>query len=390
MQIAVVKPDHGTVGGYERVVDHVVGGLRGRGHGVTLVPVDGGPGDRRVCGEVIADDAWSSAPAYFGYMQMIERCAALDLATFDIVISTQPGSFAARHPRHIALFFHHHRAYYDLSDLYLDAGFTTDAELHRRCESAVRRVDRACLAEVAVVLAGSEEVAARLREYNDIEALPFHAGLGVEALTDPTPPGELVLSVSRHEFPKRTELFAAAALACDRPAVAVGSGGRLPWIRHLARRWALEGVPDELDATATWATEVAAEFQVPPEPGQEASLRFAGQVDDAELDDLYRRARCVVAPAYREDYGLTAIEGMARGRPVIVCRDGGGLTEFVEDDVTGFVVDPTPAAIAAAVGRLEDDSRVAEMGAAAREAAAAYTWDRALDEVEAAIGVTMG
>jgi glycosyltransferase involved in cell wall biosynthesis len=130
-------------------------------------------------------------------------------------------------------------------------------------------------------------------------------------------------------------------------------------------------------------------MRVRPEPGQESSLRFAGHVDDAELDDLYRRSRCVVAPAYREDYGLTAIEGMARGRPVIVCRDGGGLTEFVEDGVTGFVVDPTPAAIVEAIGRLDDDERAAQMGAAAREAAAAYTWDRALDEVEAALAVAV-
>lgn len=82
---------------------------------------------------------------------------------------------------------------------------------------------------------------------------------------------------------------------------------------------------------------------------------MTGRVDDRRLDQLYRRAGCVVAPAYREDYGLTVLEAHARARPVIVCRDGGGLVDLVDDGVTGLVVEPTGRAIADAIAELRDD-----------------------------------
>ena len=394
MRIAVIKPDHRMVGGFELVVDKVIAGLGDRGHRVALLAVDLGGDDRRLFGLEVDSDEWNRAGPYFSYLRTLERCAAVDVSGYDLVISTQPGSFAVRHPHHLALFFHHHRAYYDLSELYVEAGFVTDAELHRRCQDAVRRIDEACFDGVTVVLAGSEEVADRVREYNGIDdVMVFHAGLGVDGVSvaDPVPPGDLVLSVSRHEFPKRTELFAAAAVRGGRSAVAVGDGGRLPWVRHLAAEWVDDGVPEELDRLSTWSTEVPEGFRVPAEPGTEGPVRFAGRVPDAELDGLYRRARCVVAPAYREDYGLTAIEAMARGRPVVVCKDGGGLADLVDHGRTGFVVDPTPAAIDEAVTRLfVDDGLAEDMGAAARDAASAFTWDRALDELEAGIARVFG
>ena len=74
-----------------------------------------------------------------------------------------------------------------------------------------------------------------------------------------------------------------------------------------------------------------------------------------ELGALYRGALCVVAPALDEDYGLTALEAMLHGKPVIVCRDGGGLADLVEDGVTGIVVEPDGPSIAAAVASLTAD-----------------------------------
>ena len=94
----------------------------------------------------------------------------------------------------------------------------------------------------------------------------------------------------------------------------------------------------------------------------------------------------MVAPAYQEDYGLTAIEAMAQGKPVVVCRDGGGLTELVEHERTGLVVEPTPAAIAAAIERLTSDRDLAaELGANGVERAAELSWEAAADEWRAGL-----
>ena len=95
---------------------------------------------------------------------------------------------------------------------------------------------------------------------------------------------------------------------------------------------------------------------------------------------------CVVAPAYLEDYGLTAIEAMAYGKPLIVCRDGGNLVNFVEHGVNGFVVEPEGPAIAEAVNLLIDDPALAQkLGAAARETARPYTWDRAMQQFQSGV-----
>ncbi len=71
---------------------------------------------------------------------------------------------------------------------------------------------------------------------------------------------------------------------------------------------------------------------------------------------------------------------MAQAKPVVVCRDGGGLTELVHHERTGLVVDPTPRAIAEAVERLcADQELAAELSANARDRAAELSWSSAAD-----------
>ena len=84
--------------------------------------------------------------------------------------------------------------------------------------------------------------------------------------------------------------------------------------------------------------------------GPEAT--FLGRVDDAGLRDLYRGSRAVILPNV-EDFGITAVEAMSCGRPVVVFGEGGG-TESVVDGETGVVFRAaTPAALRAAVDSLE-------------------------------------
>ncbi len=197
-------------------------------------------------------------------------------------------------------------------------------------------------------------------------------------------PGTHVLVVSRHEFTKRTELAVAALALGATPGVLVGAGGRLPVVAALSARLAA----GELDAATLDAEDLWLNGDLPqdaPEGGL-GHVRLAGRVEDDELDRLYRGALCLVAPAYDEDHGLTVLEAMARGRPVVVCRDGGGLTAALEDGVNGFVVDPEPAAIAAAVSRLAADPALARrMGEAALATAAQYTAERARTQLLEAV-----
>jgi glycosyltransferase involved in cell wall biosynthesis len=80
---------------------------------------------------------------------------------------------------------------------------------------------------------------------------------------------------------------------------------------------------------------------------------------------------------------------MAFGKPVIACRDGGGYVELIDDGADGFLVEATGPAIAAAIDRLKDASLAKAMGERGRAKARAYTWPRAIDQVERAL-LTVG
>jgi glycosyltransferase involved in cell wall biosynthesis len=68
-------------------------------------------------------------------------------------------------------------------------------------------------------------------------------------------------------------------------------------------------------------------------------VRFLGWVNDASR--FWRSCDVAIVPTnqFVESFGLTAVEAMACGRPVIATRNG-GLPEIVEHCVTGFLVDP--------------------------------------------------
>jgi glycosyltransferase involved in cell wall biosynthesis len=65
-----------------------------------------------------------------------------------------------------------------------------------------------------------------------------------------------------------------------------------------------------------------------------SNIEFLGRVTDEELNEYYSRCRAFVFPQ-EEDFGITAIEAMASGRPVIAFR-GGDIPEHIEEGKTGI------------------------------------------------------
>lgn len=65
----------------------------------------------------------------------------------------------------------------------------------------------------------------------------------------------------------------------------------------------------------------------------ESNIEFLGKVSDEKLRELYADAIAFIHPQ-EEDFGITAIESMASGRPVIAYRKG-GATETIVEGVSG-------------------------------------------------------
>lgn len=97
-------------------------------------------------------------------------------------------------------------------------------------------------------------------------------------------------------------------------------------------------------------------------------VRITGPLPHDEMLTEIAQADLVVIPSTHEGFGLTALEAMALGRPVIATR-AGGLPEVLGD--TGLLVPVgDSAALAQAIqGLLDDPERCISMGRAGRERA---------------------
>jgi glycosyltransferase involved in cell wall biosynthesis len=139
--------------------------------------------------------------------------------------------------------------------------------------------------------------------------------------------------------------------------------------------------PADLDRDA----EVCRLRAVAAEVGVADRLCFTGSVARADVPAWVRSADVVLAVPWYEPFGITPLEAMASGRPVIATGVG-GLVDSVADGGTGDLVPPRdPDRLAEAVtALLADDARRAAYGAAGvRRVRARYQWARVVADTEA-------
>ena len=132
---------------------------------------------------------------------------------------------------------------------------------------------------------------------------------------------------------------------------------------------------------------------LPRHAGTEALERLAKErhveltvevsVDEAKFVERFQSALATVCAARLEPFGLTPIESMACGTPVVAIREA-GYRESVVDGETGFLVEPDPQAIADGILRLLGDPKLVEtMGRRGREEVVRrWTWHRTGDQME--------
>ena len=99
---------------------------------------------------------------------------------------------------------------------------------------------------------------------------------------------------------------------------------------------------------------------------------FAGWTSDAELLDLIGNAIATIYVPMDEDFGMSPVESMAAGKPVIGVAEG-GLVETIVEGETGTLLPPGfgPQAIVEAVTALTPQ-RALEMRAACTARAAQF------------------
>lgn len=221
----------------------------------------------------------------------------------------------------------------------------TDIELARR----VPRLARGVLQGARLVIAASTELAERARQLGaeHVRVIPSGVDLPAEVGTEAEPP----------------EVLYAGRLSPEK------------------------GVLELLEAAQGLNLVVAGDG-----PLRRRVPAATGFVPHPQLQRLYARAAVVACPSRREGFGVTCLEGMAHGKPVVATAVG-GLRDLVVDGETGLVVPPRdPVALRGALERLlGDDELRRRLGSAGRERARRhFSWETVTDATLAAYAEAAG
>jgi len=109
--------------------------------------------------------------------------------------------------------------------------------------------------------------------------------------------------------------------------------------------------------------------------GLGARVRFLDRQDRDQVAALMAGADCVAMPSRLEPFGIVVLEAWRAGTAVL-CTSFGGPPEFVDDGVTGLLVDPFETeALASGLDRLLGDAGLrATIGAAGAAHVRAFAW----------------
>lgn len=196
---------------------------------------------------------------------------------------------------------------YDLYDYYLDGLSPWMVPAFAALARLVRRQYARALDAMDLIIANSENVRGRLRTYLGRDALVVHPPVDTRAFEWMGQEG-FYLSTARLETFKRVDVIIDAFRRMPDKQLVVASGG--------SQRAALE-----------------------QRAGGAPNIRFAGWTDDRELRRLVGRCIATLYLARDEDFGMSPVESMAAGKPVIGIAEG-GLLETVVPDRTGMLLSP--------------------------------------------------
>ncbi len=164
-----------------------------------------------------------------------------------------------------------------------------------------------CLQQMDVVVANSDNVRRRLSKYLGIDAQVIYPPIDTAKFRW-VECGNYFISLARLQPQKRVDRIIKAFLDLpDQKLVVASGGGDEARLKRLA--------------------------------GNASNIVFVGWQSDEQLCRLIGSARAVLYLAEDEDFGMSPVEAMASGKPVIGVREG-GLAETIIDGETGVLLSP--------------------------------------------------
>ena len=311
-------------GGYRNIVEWLHKKLLEQGHQVELIYLP----------EVDAPDL---------LFQQMMAFRWVDLEAADRIICFRPQSHLIPHRHKIVWFIHHIRSYYDLWDTPY-RGFPDDAK-HRGIRDALQHADRAALLEAKAVFTNSRVISDRLTRFNQVDSEVLYPPVYESERFHCAGFNDEIVCICRVEHHKRQHLLVEALHHTRSPVrlrlCGLSSGGDYP--NQLHQRVSELGLTDRVIFDNHWITE------------------------DEKVDLLANCLAAAYLPLDEDSYGYPSVEASHAAKPVLTASDAGGVLELVQDGVNGYVAEPLPESIAAAMDKLYSDKKTTEaMGKNAR------------------------
>ncbi|MCY7397912.1 MAG: glycosyltransferase family 4 protein [Sphingomonas bacterium] len=310
-------------GGAEELAHHLVLNLRRAGH------------EAEVCRMPFAWEPFDKLPLE------IARFKALRLSDADRVISLKFPVYMLEADHHTTWLIHQYRQAYDLWDTpYCNIPHTAEGCAVR---DFIVASDNWALRSRDRLFTISDDISARLRANNDIEAPLLRAPINNPELFYGGDYGNYILATGRINASKRQALLIHALRYLDSDA-----------------RLIIAGPPDSNEDGAT-LRQLVEQYDLADRVLLD--MRFLTR---KELAAYVNNCRAVAYLPFQEDsYGYVTMEAFEAGKPVITTSDSGGLLDIVFDEETGSVVEPEPHQLAQAMANyLKSENRARDHGLA--------------------------
>lgn len=276
----------------------------------------------------------------------------------DLFLGLKFPAYYMPHPNKVVWMLHQHRAAYDLFDT--EFSNIKDTPEGRQVKSVIQRADNTYLAQAKRIYTIADNVTNRLKRYNGIPASTlYHPCPDMEKFyTDKYE--NYILMPSRINITKR-QMMALEAMTHSRENIQLYLVGKAE--AEYERKRMLDYIKEH---------------------HLEKRVKYFDYVSADEKLKLYANARAVLFIPRDEDYGYITLEAMSAGKAVITAKDSGGPLEFVQDEHSGLIVDPTPESIAKAIDQLAADTNLAiRYGEAGRDRLKKMniTWEHVVKEL---------
>ncbi|MBA2653379.1 MAG: glycosyltransferase family 4 protein [Tatlockia sp.] len=284
----------------------------------------------------------------------------IDLESADRIICFRPPAHLIPHPNKILWFIHHIRVFYDLWDSpYREC---PDDAKHRGIRDALHATDTAALNEAKKIFTNSQIVSDRLKKFNKIDSEVLYPPIFQSERFYSRNYNNEIVYICRLEHHKRQHLLV-EAMQYTQTSVCLrlcGASLNPDYTKGLSENITRLNLEEKVRLDDRWISE------------------------EEKIEILSDCLAAAYIPINEDSYGYPSIEASHAAKAILTTTDSGGVLELVEDGLNGYIVEPSPQAIAEAMDKFyldRENTKIMGSNARARLNQLNISWPHVLERL---------